>query len=97
MRVVFTDRSRRDLRAIAFYIARDDVAKARSFVSALRAKSIEIGKNPLAFPNLQKFRDRGVRRRVFGRYLIFYRFAGDTVVILRILHGARNHDDLLGA
>jgi len=93
MKVVFTDRSRSDLRAIAFYIARENPRRAKSFVEHLRAKAREIGDNPSAFPLLESLADRGVRRKVVGSYLIFHQVRNDTVVILRIIYGAREYQD----
>lgn len=37
----------------------------------------------------------GIRRRVHGSYLIFYRIGGDAVEILRILHGATEYERAL--
>lgn len=38
----------------------------------------------------------GVRAWAVGDYLIFYRIEPDAVEILRILHGARDLDELIG-
>ena len=95
MKVVFTDRSRGDLRATALFIARDNPVRARSFVEHLRQKARAIAQNPSAFPALGIFADREIRRRVVGRYLIFFEVRSDAVVILRILHGARDYLDVL--
>ena len=37
----------------------------------------------------------GVRRRVHGAYLIFYRIEKEAVVIIHILHGSRDYEALL--
>ena len=37
---------------------------------------------------------RAIRRRVRGTCPIFYRVDDDQVSILRVLHGARDHDAL---
>ena len=71
MRVIFSAQAKAGLRNIALYIARDNRARALSFVSELRQKANDIGRNPLAYPLVPRFEKRGVRRRVFRDYLIF--------------------------
>lgn len=46
-----------------------------------------IGENP----RIGRPFDDHTRRYVHGRHVIFYRIAGATVVVGRILHGARSH------
>jgi toxin ParE1/3/4 len=38
---------------------------------------------------------KGMRRRVYGNYQIFYRVTGDQIFVIRVLHGARDYDALL--
>lgn len=64
MKVVFSDLAQRDLRKIAFFIARDNRARTLSFVRELRTRAKELGKIPLAFPLASHFESQGVRRRV---------------------------------
>ena len=52
---------------------------------------LDIGRRPRAYPYFDRRRARGVRRRVHGNYLIFYREGPDSVQILHILHGARDY------
>jgi plasmid stabilization system protein ParE len=88
MRVVLSDRAKADLRDIAFYIARDSPKRARFFVRELRQKAMEIGDNPSVFPIFERYKDREIRRRVYGNYLIFYSVIRSTIMILYIVHGA---------
>jgi toxin ParE1/3/4 len=37
----------------------------------------------------------GVRRRGHGRYLIFYRVDPNAVVIVHVLHGAQDYEEIL--
>lgn len=51
------------------------------------------------FPELGRIRPelrQNLRSWAVGDYLIFYRIDPDAVVIMRILHGARDLDDLIG-
>ncbi|WP_353682197.1 type II toxin-antitoxin system RelE/ParE family toxin [Mesorhizobium sp.] len=50
---------------------------------------------PERYPLLQRHRSSGVRRRVHGSYLIFYRITTDAVGILHVLHGAMDFDAIL--
>lgn len=95
MRVVFSAQAKAGLRNIALHIARDDKARALSFVDELRRKATDIGRNPLAYPLVPRFEDRRIRRRVFRDYLIFYRADADAVFIVHILHGAQDYEALL--
>ena len=77
------------------YIARNNKARALTFVGELRQTATDIGLNPLAYPLLPRFEDRRIRRRVFRDYLIFYRADADAVYIVHILHGAQDYEALL--
>lgn len=50
---------------------------------------------PQAFPLPPNHESAGVRRRVHGNYLIFYRVTQQAVEILRVLHGAMDYERLM--
>ena len=52
---------------------------------------------PQAFPLVPRFEHTGIRRRVHGNYLIFYRIGPDAVDIIHIMHGAMDYERLLFA
>ena len=95
MKVVFAKPARADLSEIGDYIARRNPQRARSFVQELRAVAAQLGAMPEAYPLVARFAGRGIRRRPFGNFLIFYRVGDGGLTILRILHGARDHETLL--
>jgi addiction module RelE/StbE family toxin len=95
VRVVFTHRAERDLEEIADFIALDSPRRAASFVDELRSKAFGLADTPRAFPLVPRFEASGVRRRIHGRYLIFYRIDGDVISILNIAHGAQDYGRLL--
>lgn len=95
MKVVISSAARADLRGIGDYIAAFDPLRSRRFVSALIIAASELGGMPRAFPLLPEFEHRGIRRRSWRGYLILYRVMPDRVVVLRILHGARDYNLLL--
>lgn len=95
MRVVLTSEARDDLERIGDYIAQDNPTRARSFVNELIEKVRSIGDMPLAFPLVPRYAHLGIRRRVHGNYLIFYRTDENNIVIIHILQGARDTEALL--
>jgi len=95
VKVVFTDEAVRNLHEIVDYIARDNRARAKTFAGELREKALGIGRMPRAYPLVDQFADEEVRRRVYGDYLILYSIETDRVVILFIVHGARDYEALL--
>ncbi|HEY2256499.1 MAG TPA: type II toxin-antitoxin system RelE/ParE family toxin [Variovorax sp.] len=95
MKVAFTDEAQRDLIEIGDRIACDSPRRALTFVAELRAASAGLANNPLRFQLVDRHEDGDVRRRPHGNYLIFYRVRGDTVEVLRVLHGARDYEALL--
>jgi plasmid stabilization system protein ParE len=50
---------------------------------------------PKAYPLVPRYEDSGVRRRVCGNYLIFYRTGVDSIDLLYVLHGAMDYEPLL--
>ncbi|MEJ5207672.1 MAG: type II toxin-antitoxin system RelE/ParE family toxin [Lysobacteraceae bacterium] len=95
MKVRLTQEAEADLEAIADWIARDNPGRAVSFMQELRACCLALGDAPLAFPLVPRYADMGVRRRVHGHHLVFYRVEAGQVVVLHILHGARDYLPLL--
>lgn len=95
MKVVLTQEARDDLERIGDHIAEENPVRARSFVHELLEAGRGIGRTPRAIQLVPRYARLGVRRRVHGAYLIFYRIDGDGVSILHILHGARDYEALL--
>jgi plasmid stabilization system protein ParE len=91
MIVTITEEAERDLEAIGDYIALDDPVRAIGFISELREKCLTLAELPDRFPLVARFEAQGVRRRVHGNYLIFYRIEREQVIVLHILHGAQDY------
>jgi toxin ParE1/3/4 len=85
----------RDLEEIGDHIARDNPARAISFLEQLRGQCLGLAKFPRRFPLVPRYEAQGVRHRVFGNYLIFYRVETERIVVLHILHGAMDHAAIL--
>lgn len=95
MIVRITAEAEADLESIADYIAHDNPLRAVSFVQTLRRKCVELAETPRAFPLVPRYEHSGIRRRVHGNYLIFYRVEDDDIVVYHVLHGATDYTALL--
>ena len=95
MIVDFTAAAEADLEAIGDYIAQDNPARALSFVQELSRSCIGLADMPEAWPIIPRYEHHGVRRRIHGRYLIFYRFAVGRIIILHVLNGAMDVEAIL--
>lgn len=95
MKVVLTAKALADLEAIADYIAKDNPPRARSFVAELLDKARGLADYPESFPLVPRYEHLGVRRRVHGNYLIFYRIEPERISVIHILHGARDYEAIL--
>jgi plasmid stabilization system protein ParE len=90
-KVVWTLRSREDLRAISIFIARDNPAAALQLGDVIFQRMDSLR----SFPELGRVvPERGepnIREIVVGNYRVVYRFRREqkTVEILRVWHGAR--------
>jgi plasmid stabilization system protein ParE len=91
VKVVLTRNAEQDLEDIGDWIARDNPARAATFVVELRRASLAIGKAPRSYPLVDKNRDPKLRRRIYGNYLIFYDIGSSAVEILHVLRGARDY------
>lgn len=87
--VVFTVQAEHDLEEIGDYIAADNPSRAVSFVREIREHCLKISASPLAYvarPELGK----DIRSCAHGRYLILFQSSDEDVLIVRVLHGARD-------
>jgi plasmid stabilization system protein ParE len=50
---------------------------------------------PYGFALVPRYERHGIRRRVHGNYLIFYRIDADRVTVIHVLHGARDYAAVL--
>lgn len=95
MKVFLTAVAIADLQEIGDWVAEDDPAAALTLVTALRERCLQLAEFPRAYPLVPRYEPRGIRRRPYGEYLVFYRIAETRIEVLRILHGARDYDPLL--
>jgi plasmid stabilization system protein ParE len=95
MKVEITSAAEADLEGIADFIAHDNPVRAVSFVRELYERCLDIADMPEAWPIVPRYEHHRIRRRVHGRYLIFYRVSADCITILHVLNGAMDVEALM--
>lgn len=95
MKVVITEAAYADLLQIGRWIKKDNPVRAETFVAELFDCCERLGAMPRAYPLLPNWEDRGVRRRIYRNYLIFFRVGADVVEVLHVLHGAIDYERVL--
>ena len=78
-----------DLESIGDHIAADSPARAVSFVAEIRAHCEKIGQAPRAYRARPELGE-GIRGCTHGRYIILFTVDDPDVLIVRVLHGARD-------
>jgi toxin ParE1/3/4 len=89
MSVILSALAEQDLESIADYIAVDSPTRAESFVDELLVQCQRIAQNPLGY-RLRPELLEGVRSCAYGNYVIFFDVDAEDIVVVRILHGARD-------
>lgn len=95
MRLVIKPLAEQDLEAIGDYIARDNPARAVTFVRELREQCKRITGNPLGYRERSELTP-GLRSCAHGNYVIFFDALPGVVEVVRVLHGARDLPVVLG-
>ena len=87
-------RAKLELEAIGDHIAKDSPTNAERLIERLTERFVALGRNPRigrARPELRS----DLRSFPYGAYIILYRIVDEGVEIVRVVHAARNLDDLL--
>lgn len=91
MKVIWSPEAIADLEGLRDYIAADNRERAVSFVMEITEAGEGLAHMPRAFALVPRLEHLGIRKRIFGRYLIFYRIQPSEVHILHVTHGARDY------
>jgi len=89
-----TDTARADLVEIISYISQDNPPAAYRWLQSLNAELDTL----LRFPGLGRPREElrpNLRSLPFGNYMIYYAPTDDGITLIRVVHGARDIDQLL--
>ena len=92
--LLFSPQAERDIEIIALYIAEDNPLAAQRWHEDLHAHCVRIGDAPHI--GVAHFEIRaGLRMLPAGNYLILYRAIEDGAEIVRVIHGARQWQEML--
>jgi len=91
VKVFFSDAAKAEIAEIDAGISETNPARAERVLDALDRACDGLADMPNRFQLVPRFEHKGVRRRVVGDYLIFYRIDGGFVQILHVLHGATDY------
>jgi plasmid stabilization system protein ParE len=90
--------ARQDLVDILSYITRESgsLAIGRDFVFQLRQKCVRLANLPGTLGQARPELGLGLRSTSFQNYVIFFRYVGEGVEVINVLHGARDVDGHFG-
>jgi plasmid stabilization system protein ParE len=94
-RVEITPTAERDIEAAWDYIAQEGPESATAFIDALERQFDTLESFPARCPLISENEILGTdfRHLLHGNYRTIFRITGKTVVILRVIHGARLLDE----
>lgn len=95
--VEITPSAEGDIEAICDYISQDSPENAAAFIAALEQQIETLAHLPERCPLIPENEILGTscRQLLHGNYRTIFRVAAKTVIILRVIHGARLLDDSL--
>jgi plasmid stabilization system protein ParE len=93
--VAITAEAKADLQEIATYVAERSPTSALKLILELQQTCESLADAPRGYSLVPRYEHRGIRRRPFGNFLIFYRIGKDAIEVIHILHGARDYESLL--
>jgi toxin ParE1/3/4 len=89
MPAYLTPQAEADLEEIADYIAQNSLERAVLFIQEIRQHCGQIADGPKRYASRPELGE-SVRMCVHGSYLILFELDGNDVLVVRVLHGARN-------
>ena len=93
-RVLRTSQAEEDLLEIWAHVAADTPAAGDRLLDRIASACEMLAKNPAAGRTRGELAER-LRSFPVGKYVVFYRPIDDEIVVIRVLHGARDLPDLL--
>ena len=87
--VKFTRRSLQDLSDIRDFIKQDSTENAERFVQRIEDQCLKLASHPY-IGRLRTDVPGRLRSIAFGRYVIFYKPVDDAVIVVAVVHGARD-------
>jgi addiction module RelE/StbE family toxin len=90
VKVIWTQRSLKDLEDIGEYIAQDSVKYSKRTLEKIIATASLIEINPLMGRIVPETNEKSIRELIKGNYRIIYQIREKATFILTIYHSARN-------
>jgi plasmid stabilization system protein ParE len=83
--------AQKDLERIFFYIADDSMNNAKNFILELEKKIYSLDAMPERFALIPEniFFGTNYRHITHKKYRVIYKISGDSVFIMRVVHGAK--------
>ncbi|NLN62350.1 MAG: type II toxin-antitoxin system RelE/ParE family toxin [Myxococcales bacterium] len=89
MKILWTDRARRDLLDIGRYIAQDNPRAARAWVEQLQKRTRKAAETPFAGRMVPERSAQDIREVIIRNYRIVYRVCEDAIHMLTVFEGHR--------
>jgi toxin ParE1/3/4 len=93
-RLIFAPLAKADLKSIVRTIATDNPTAAKSFNDKVRQTCWLIASHPLIGEAMPEYANGKLRAIPYGNYIIYYQVVQNAVEVVRIVHGAREQDQL---
>ncbi len=90
MKIEWTEPASLDLESIRDYISRDSEYYATRFVERVIQSVETLNELPRIGRHVPESEDMNVRELLFQNYRIFYRVEPERILILAVIHGARD-------
>ena len=83
--------AQKDLERIFFYIAENNINNAKKFILELEEKiySLDVMPERFALISENNFFDTDYRQITHKKYRVIYKTSGNSVFIMRVVHGAK--------
>lgn len=96
-KILLRPKAKHDLREIIEYLADKDTTVSTRFTEVVEKALTLLAEMPDAAPRYRSETVQNVRRQVVGdfRYLLFYSYTTEAIEVIRVLHQARDVEDLL--
>jgi toxin ParE1/3/4 len=93
--LITTPTARRQLGEIVEYIAKENLEASLKWLDTVETTLRLLSEQPGIGQSVQTKRFGTIRRRVVGSYLIYYRPIESGIVVLMVVHGARDQNRLV--
>jgi toxin ParE1/3/4 len=87
--------ARLDIDQIVTFISRDSLPAASHWLDNMKTLFGLLATQPFMGAEIDSRRYGKIRRHAHGNYVVYFRGINDGVEIVRVLHGARDHQGLI--